>query len=1721
MKSKLSLSILIIVISLSYHNNAFSQEDKGSKSMFKILVKDGKITNIESLDTTKNLLQISNINGENHNQNSAVHTSMNEDSTYNPNKAFRTSMNEDPNYNPNSAIRTTTYEIMDNFEIPDKGNNLPEKTVYAEAIFDQNFTDKTNLLIEDEKETQTSLGDIRTLAAWETILTESFEGSFPGTSWSVLASGTDAYWDDQSFRSNTGSWSGWCADAGTESVSPGSNYLNDMDTWMISGPFDLSDANDADLSFKSFIDTESSYDYFKYLISVDGSSFHGFQTSGNSGGWVDKSIDLKNVPILGDVTGQSQVWIAFVFESNSSVNSYEGAYIDDILLQKYTTASTSPDLAWTSMTLSTSSWTEGNSVTAGLTVGNSGDGSAGSQYSRIYLSTNDIISSTDVLLGSDIFFSSISAGSSQTQNSTFTVPTVTDGTYWVGALVDFYDVVVESDESNNGGAGTGQVTIMSVNTDYIDLVPISISLSTDEWLIGNSIAADITEINTGTILADDHFTRLLLSDNQIITNSDTQIGSDIFFSSIAAGASITISTSFIVPDVDEGVYYVGIMTDVHNTIAESSESNNIQYRVGTVNVETDANIPDISLSVSSLTINEASDQSISSVMKSSDNPNINSDYVSNQLLVKFKSNVYTDLITQNTGNENLNAFNAKYQVSLIKQIGNSYPQSSNPGKTHLVRYEGKTNIYNVIKEYESLDMVEYAEPDYLVTNSETIVPFLTSNDPLYNRQWGLNNTVNAISYYGSSVGTIGEDINIEPAWDITQGSSNIIVAVIDDGVDLTHSEFAGRLVSGYDFVNSDNDANPLSTDGHGNACAGIIAAANDGMGVVGVAPFVKIMPIKSMENSSGNTSDIIDGIYFAVDHGARVISMSLGGGSYSNAFKDAIIYANNNGVVVLAAAGNDGTDNQISPYYPSSYENSISVGAMSPCGLRKSTSTCDEEFWWGSNYGDIDFITPGTRIYTTDISGSGGYSSTDYTSSFNGTSAATPFAAGIAALILSVDPSLNPAEVRQIMQSASVDIGENGYDSETGYGRLDAFAALQLAQTGGSLLTITNQGSGILTVDEITTDQSWLSTNGFSTPFDLHSGESKVVTVNVDWSQISISENAIINISSNDNDEPSIDVTVTANPTEVVTYAITAASSPSIGGIIDGTGDYGLNQTAILTATPAPRYVFVNWTESGTEVSANASYNFTVDSDRALIANFILETYSISVSANPIEGGTVTGGGPFEYGETVILEATSYAAYHFINWTENDEVISNDATYSFSVTESRSLVAYFSIDPYEISVSSNPSTGGTINGAGMYLDNQIANLVAAPQDGYDFINWTEDDTEISTLASYIFTVTGDRTLVANFELKTLNVSVSNNPTEGGLVAGIGSYEYGQTATLVATPATGYDFVNWTEDGAEVSTELIYSFNVLKDRSLVANFLIQSFDISSCVDPTGGGTVTGGGTFEYGETVTLTANPATWYDFINWTVNGAEVSTELIYSFAVTENFNPCANFLIQSFDITVSPSEGGSVSGDGSYDYGQTATLVATPATGYDFVNWTEDGAEVSTELIYSFNVWEERNLVANFVIQSFEISASADPVDRGTVSGSGTYDYGQSATLEATPGTGYNFFNWTEDGTEISTETSLSFTVSGARNLVANFTVILSVNDLISEIKVYPNPVKTNLVIEWTDFTEAIVSELSGKELIRMNTQTLDLRTLNAGVYLITLIGTNNERITFRIIKE
>ncbi|MCX6231806.1 MAG: T9SS type A sorting domain-containing protein [Bacteroidetes bacterium] len=364
---------------------------------------------------------------------------------------------------------------------------------------------------------------------------------------------------------------------------------------------------------------------------------------------------------------------------------------------------------------------------------------------------------------------------------------------------------------------------------------------------------------------------------------------------------------------------------------------------------------------------------------------------------------------------------------------------------------------------------------------------------------------------------------------------------------------------------------------------------------------------------------------------------------------------------------------------------------------------------------------------------------------------------------------------------------------------------------------------------------------------------------------------------------------------------------------------------------------------------------------------------------------------------------------------------------------------------YTITVTSTPPNGGYAFGSGTFNANQSCSVHAFPASGFNFAGWSENGNIVSIDTNYIFILTANRNLTAVFTPILYTITTIGNPTFGGTTTGGGTFTYGQSCTVNAIADTGFAFVNWTGNGAVLSSNANYTFSVYSSRNLIANFTTNPYTINITANPSNGGSVFGGGTFAAGQTCTLIASSNNNYTFANWTENGNVVSTSTSYQFTVNSNRNLVANFTSATFTVTTSsmPVNGGNTYGGGTFYYNQPCVVNATNSNGYTFVNWTINGQVVSFDSIYSFNVDTNMNLVANFSTNPIFITASVSPVNAGNIQGGGMYALNQSCNLIAHPATGYSFANWTENGNTVSTYYHYPFTVTANRNLVAHFNAL------------------------------------------------------------------------------
>ena len=468
--------------------------------------------------------------------------------------------------------------------------------------------------------------------------------------------------------------------------------------------------------------------------------------------------------------------------------------------------------------------------------------------------------------------------------------------------------------------------------------------------------------------------------------------------------------------------------------------------------------------------------------------------------------------------------------------------------------------------------------------------------------------------------------------------------------------------------------------------------------------------------------------------------------------------------------------------------------------------------------------------------------------------------------------------------------------------------------------------------------------------------------------------------------KPRYDLTVKANHSFVAhfkpkMYYIDLVAEPNGQGTVDGEGYYAFLDTATITATPYEGYVFVNWTENGdTLYGAGAEYTFTVNHSRNLVANFAPASYNIILTVYLEEGGYTEGtefGVP--HGEDRTVHAIPFEGSHFIKWTEDDKLVSDDADYTFTVICSRYLVAHFTAETRHITLISIPPDGGTLTGGGDIPLGREHTISAKPNDCYEFVMWTEGDSIVSEEPDYTFTIEEDKTFLAHFRKTNVSIFTEATPPEGGTVEGeFIDVACGTPVTIRAFPNDEYQFINWTRDGEEFATEAIHTFDAV-GGTFVAHFEINNYTITLVADPPDLGTVSGGGTFEYGDTITVTASAKSGFSLISWTENGNVVSTDEDYTFMVDRSRTLTAHFEKTRYTVIAIANDTiyGKVKGGGIFDLNDLVEVQAFPNLGYMFANWTINDVVVSSKPVYEFFVTENVTIVANFYGLDFDTYAA------------------------------------------------------------------------------------------------------------------------------------------------
>ncbi len=464
------------------------------------------------------------------------------------------------------------------------------------------------------------------------------------------------------------------------------------------------------------------------------------------------------------------------------------------------------------------------------------------------------------------------------------------------------------------------------------------------------------------------------------------------------------------------------------------------------------------------------------VLDGSESGQTTTNYVDGQLLIRLNNSgvmpafAPSGIAEATTASNTLDGLLSKYKASeMIPIIENSsesismmmVPASASDKSsvyeealknTYLINIDG--NVEQAVAEFAALAEVEYAEPNMIV--KVQMVP----NDPYYGQGDALGFDYDNL--WGHSY------INASDAWDVSQGEG-VVVAVVDTGLQLDHEDIVDNVwvneaeipdngidddgngyiddYTGWDFANSDND--PSDFHGHGTHVSGTIAAVgNNNLGIIGIAPKAKIMPLKGLgDNGSGNIYNLAKALYYAADMGADVINNSWGGYGQSSVIEDAVAYAHAKGSVVVAAAGNDRMETTF--VNPANAKYAITVGSIGWSYYGSGTiNTGASNF---SNFGaDVDVYAPGYMTLSLLAEGSAMATSASYESArvddnylvISGTSMATPHVAGVAALLRAKDNSLQPEQIRSILRRTTSEVGYDGWDANFAYGVIDAAAAL-------------------------------------------------------------------------------------------------------------------------------------------------------------------------------------------------------------------------------------------------------------------------------------------------------------------------------------------------------------------------------------------------------------------------------------------------------------------------------------------------------------------------------------------------------------------------------------------------------------------------------------------------------------------------------------------------------
>ena len=422
-----------------------------------------------------------------------------------------------------------------------------------------------------------------------------------------------------------------------------------------------------------------------------------------------------------------------------------------------------------------------------------------------------------------------------------------------------------------------------------------------------------------------------------------------------------------------------------------------------------------------------------------------------------------------------------------------------------------------------------------------------------------------------------------------------------------------------------------------------------------------------------------------------------------------------------------------------------------------------------------------------------------------------------------------------------------------------------------------------------------------------------------------------------------------------------------------------------------------------------------------------LTHFNITVEADSTGWGTVSGSGSYPYGGTATIVALPNTGREFLQWNDGN----TDNPREIVVYQDSTFIASFGSLQYTVTVESNHPEWGNVSGGGTYNYGEIIGIAATPNLGHVFMGWDDGNTDNPRE----IVVTEDVTYTAIFELQTCVITTEVTPEGAGTVSGGGTYSYGNIVTLTVQTNTGYEFVRWSDGFTNNPRTII----VEGDATYTAVFRVLQYEITTSVDPVEGGTVTGGGTYGYGSTATLTAIPNEGYIFLFWNdyigTNPRNITVTADASYTATFMYTGTT-----TYTVTVLSNDPllGEVSGGGEYPEGTTIEISATPGPQAYFKAWDDGNTDNPRSIVVTqdmtFTAFFEMIVPQNY----YTITVVSDNLLMGTVSGSGTFPANTTTLIEAIPSPTCYFTGW-QDG---NTDNPRSILVTGDATYTAYFDI-------------------------------------------------------------------------------